>query len=367
MIYLLSFSGNKNTYNVLAAFLESRKVAFSFLFSKEEFVDNFKNFTKDDYFLINVWEKNLNFVYEFLNTYSKYLKIIVGGVGTFEREEEFLRRGAWAVCSGDGESYLENLVANSLPQGIFRGYFLKFNETNSIPENLFYYSPIEVVRGCVYGCNFCQTPYYFGRKYRIKDFEIFEEDVFRLLRKYKNIKVIASNSAVFIKKYLNELKEFISKVKREKKEATFNFGSFPSEIHPLWLDEEILQFLKEYSSNKNISIGAQSAVDRILKLQNRNHTWNEVENAVRLAIRYDYLVKVDILFGTPTETCQDQIYTLNKCLEMYKKYRRVKFRMHYLIPLRGTKFYNEETAIICDEAKELIEKFFKWGIAEGSI
>ncbi|PMP68522.1 MAG: TIGR04013 family B12-binding domain/radical SAM domain-containing protein, partial [Thermodesulfobacterium geofontis] len=170
-------------------------------------------------------------------------------------------------------------------------------------------NPIEITRGCPFGCYYCQTPRIFGKSIRHRSIENILKYVELLLKRgIKDFRFITPNAFSYGSpdgKTLNLealetlLKELYKLVKPFG--GRIFFGSFPSEVRPEHVTEETLALVKNYTDNDNLVIGAQSGSNRILELCKRGHTVEDVYRAVKLTIKAGLKAKVDFIFGLPGE------------------------------------------------------------------
>ena len=87
------------------------------------------------------------------------------------------------------------------------------------------------------------------------------------------------------------------------------------EINPGTVNKEKLQYYKNIGINR-LSIGLQSADDRILNLIGRIHTYTEFEEAYTLARSIGFKnINVDLMIGLPTQSIEDITKTLNCIIE----------------------------------------------------
>lgn len=81
------------------------------------------------------------------------------------------------------------------------------------------------------------------------------------------------------------------------------------------IDEEILELLKSYGVTA-IELGAQSLDDKVLKLNNRGHTANDVVNASNLIKEYGFSLGLQMMTGLYGDTDQKAIKTAKKIIEL---------------------------------------------------
>lgn len=205
-------------------------------------------------------------------------------------------------------------------------------------------NPIEITRGCPYNCYYCQVSSIHGYQYRHRSIEkiLFYANE-SIKQGCRDLRFITPNSLSYgstipgspdLNK-LEELLEGLSSIARRSNSRIF-LGSFPSEVRPEYVDDEVLRILREHVSNKSLIIGAQSGSERILKRIHRGHSVDTVLNAVETALRHAFIPHVDVIIGFPDETPEDMLDTIKLAEEISKKGGRI--HIHHYIPLPGSPF-----------------------------
>jgi len=231
--------------------------------------------------------------------------------------------------------------------------------------------PIEITRGCPYGCSFCQTGNIMGRctRHRTID-QLF--DILNTMRTERNAKVfraIASNALSYgspngVDLNLPELEKLLVTVKKALgPESKIYLGTFPSEVRPNNVNDESIKLLKKFVSNTDLIIGAQSGSDRILKSSHRGHTVDDVYNAVRIAKKHGFIPHVDFIFGLPGETIEDAEMTIRMMSDLADM--GAKIHAHTFMPLPQTRYelapYGKVMQQIRDKIRELTPKGILYG------
>jgi radical SAM superfamily enzyme YgiQ (UPF0313 family) len=183
----------------------------------------------------------------------------------------------------------------------FLGFALRWDKFNAL----------EITRGCIYACRFCQTPFMFSAKFRHRSLENIRWHVDQMrARGLRDVRFITPTALSWgtlteepdlaaVEEMLASCKEGIGPSGR------VFFGSFPSEIRPEHVSREALRLVKKYCANNNIIVGAQSGSDRVLGAAKRGHDTEEVRRAVRLGIEEGFRINVDMIFGMPGENRED--------------------------------------------------------------
>lgn len=225
--------------------------------------------------------------------------------------------------------------------------------------------PIEITRGCPYSCHFCQVSSLFGRKYRHRSIE----SILSYVQKgQKFIRFVSPNAFAFgtgKPGTVNHARivELLEAIKQKDTNIEIFFGSFPCEVRPEYVDNEIVRIVKQYTNNKTIAIGAQSGSNRLLKTIHRMHTIEDVFLAVENINRHGLKSKVDFIFGLPGETEEDIQATFEVIARLVKM--NTEIRIHTFIPLPGTGFSSEAPGVISEQTKGYLLNLIGKGQASG--
>ncbi|BBL65897.1 TIGR04013 family B12-binding domain/radical SAM domain-containing protein [Methanosarcina mazei] len=278
---------------------------------------------------------------------------IAGGPHPSGCPEETLKYFDYVVI-GEGEETLPELVRvlqKKGDPGEVRGIAYKNPDTGRItltPErphvNLDSYpcfnpkklrAPIEISRGCPWGCKYCQTPRLFGREVRHRSID----SILKNAQHYNDLRFIASNAFAYgsdgIHPRFDKVEKLLSALHKLPDKKIF-FGTFPSEVRPEFVTEESVELVRKYCANDSLSLGAQSGSDRILKEIRRGHTVEDSISAVECCLEHDIMPAVDFIFGLPTETEEDQEKSLELVRWICEKGGTV--RAHYMTTLPGTPY-----------------------------
>jgi len=220
--------------------------------------------------------------------------------------------------------------AKQRPLGDFRGFSLKWDKFNAL----------EITRGCVYACRFCQTPFMFSARFRHRSVANVRWHVDQMrARGLRDVGFITPTALSYgsqseepdlaaVEELLAACREGIGPGGR------VFFGSFPSEIRPEHVSREALRLVKKYCFNNNIIVGAQSGSDRVLDAAKRGHGVEEVRRAVRLGVEEGFRINVDMIFGMPGEDERDVGDSLALARELADLGARI--HAHTFMPLPGT-------------------------------
>lgn len=281
------------------------------------------------------------------------------------------------VVVGDCEIAIRDLIKNIIegnerPQ--IKGVWYKVNnklikggraelvDLNKIPpfapkHNLF--APIEITRGCQYGCKFCCVTYIYGGKLRHRKIDEIVKWV-KIMKKYgrKVVNFLTPNAfsygflngGVIAKDKIEKLLQSLAKIKGVK----IIFGNYLSNVRPDFVSEDLIKLVKKYTQTPTIHMGGQSGSDRILKIVNVGYTVDDIKKAVKIVRGFDLKCSVDIIFGLPGEEETDRKKTIK--LIDFLVAQGAKPRIHTFMPLPGTPFADSPAGKIPLEYKKLFRK-----------
>lgn len=205
------------------------------------------------------------------------------------------------------------------------------------------FGPIEITRGCPFGCGFCQTPQLLGGKPRHRSVKGICQYVQAMKsRGLADFRAITPNALSYgshdgKELDLQKVEELLSGVRQVLgPEGRIFFGSFPSEVRPEHVTEESLEVLTRYADNDNLIIGAESGSQRILDLCRRGHTVHDAYRAIWLTLNAGLKANVDFIFGLPGEDREDVELTIEFMQELARMGARI--HAHVFMPLPQTSF-----------------------------
>lgn len=293
---------------------------------------------------------------------------LAGGVHATAEPEETLQVGFDFVAIGEGEKTIIDFITRILNgEDYFHTRGIVYHDngrsvSNGLGERIDLndyppfatkhrkFNPIEITRGCIYACKFCQTPFMFKARFRHRTVEnicyyvqVMKDHGLTDIRFItpNSLSYGSSDSPVNLDK-IEELLASIRKVLRDK--GRIFFGTFPSEVRPEHVTREALLLLRKYVSNNNIIIGAQSGSQRILDICRRGHTVDDIISAVKISLEIGFIPNVDLIFGLPGERASDMKSTLKLAEQLSDMGARL--HGHTFMPLPGTPFKNAPAGMI---------------------
>lgn len=299
--------------------------------------------------------QDLAFVKDAPNTDALH---IAGGVHATAEPLATLEAGFGLVVLGEGESTIvaivDAIIRGADPRELAGTAYLENGRLVSHgpgerspldaypPFNARYrkWNAIEITRGCVYACSFCQTPYMFKARFRHRSIEDVRRHIDQM-REFGSrfVRFLTPTSlsygAADTTPNLDAVEALLASVREGAgQDAKIFFGTFPSEIRPEHITPRALEILRRWADNRTLVIGGQSGSDRILTETRRGHTVEDVIRAVRLSVEAGFRPDVDFLLGLPGEQEDDRVASMRLAEQLVEMGARI--HSHAFMPLPGT-------------------------------
>jgi B12-binding domain/radical SAM domain protein len=312
---------------------------------------------------------------------------VAGGAHASAEPLAVLRAGFDLVAIGEGEETLPALLAaveaGRDPRRVpglawLDGGSLRKGEpappveldlVPAICERLDRINPIEITRGCAWGCRFCQTPFLFKARWRHRSIAAVRRTI-RYFRESgaRDVRFLTpsafSYGALGREANLDAVEALLAGAREEAGGAMRVFlGSFPSELRPEHVSARGLAILRERCDNRTIILGAQSGSDRVLAAAGRGHDAEAVERAVALSVEAGFEPWVDYVFGFPGEDEADRAATRAQLERVAAAGARV--HAHAFMPLPGTPWHDAPPGEVDRETALLLERLASRGRAHG--
>jgi len=289
--------------------------------------------------------------------------VIAGGTHVTPMYEEALRNGIDVVVRGEGElttldliRVLENhgLSASELKK--VRGIAFKedgktvITPTRPFIRNLdelpwparhllpmdkytLFNKPIRLAhvmasRGCPYGCVYCITSYFWGRRIRFRSAKNVADEVQYLVEKYGAKQVVFSDDELAVNRKF--VYDFVKELKERGLDVPFSCGSRVDHV-----DKNYLKFLYDNGCNAiyfGVESGSQATIDKIGK----KITLEQAEKAFRWVKELGGFASGAFILGFPWETINDMKQTVDFAIKLDPSYAQFTV----LTPYPGTPLYN---------------------------
>lgn len=314
---------------------------------------------------------------------------VAGGVHASAEPEETLRAGFDLCVVGEGESVLVALV-DALQSG---GALADVPGLSALDADGAYvapsvsaprheldrypafaapwrrYNPIELTRGCIYACRFCQTPYLFKARFRHRSVDDVVAHV-RHMRAtgFRYVRFITPTALSYgtqdTEPDLDAVGRLLAAVRTAiGPDGRVYFGSFPSELRPEHVTPEALALLRRYVDNTNVIIGAQSGDDGVLAGAKRGHTVADVERAVAWCLEAGFTPNVDLLFGLPGEGPTEAAVSVAFAERLGALGARI--HAHTFMPLPGTPWRDRPAGSTDDATQRALDRLAARGALYG--
>ena len=280
------------------------------------------------------------------------------------------------VSVGEGEEvfpeFLENWLLGNTTPGIHYAPKAHVNLDlypgfSDITE---YLPPIEISRGCKYGCMFCGVPRLNNGTLRHRSLDSIKhivKEYFKRKPSRKRIKFLAPNAFAYgsdgRSPNLEALKALLEML-TDAGVPEINLGSFPSEVRPDFVTREVMELVTPYLKNPTIVMGVQTGSDQMLKKMNRGHTREQAINAISLLREFGFMPHVDFIVGNPDETFEEQFALVDFMEEMIDKYK-IKVHMHTFTPLPSTPWEHKNQSPIHEDVKQRLRALERTGHLDG--
>ena len=313
---------------------------------------------------------------------------VAGGVHATAEPLATLRAGFDVVIAGEGEAAFVELVAAIReardPRGgigttwldvqgaLQRGPSAPRRPLDDFPAaNLVHgrWNPLEITRGCIYACSFCQTPFMFKARFRHRSVDNVRVHVRALVAGgLRYVRYVSPTSLSYgsddTAVNLPAVEALLAAVRAELPPGGKQyFGTFPSEVRPEHVSPAALELIARHADNRSLVIGGQSGSERLLAATHRGHDVASIERAVALCAEAGFRADVDFLFGLPGETDDDRAATIALAERITERGARV--HSHAFMPLPGTPLAGAEPTAIARDLADTVARLESRGAAYG--
>jgi len=320
--------------------------------------------------------------------HSEKIIHLAGGVHASAEPLQTLQAGFDYVAVGEGEQIIVDVIRALLedkPLNSVKGLAsltieqqLKRNGRGELVELDDYppfapayklFGSIEITRGCIYACKFCQTPYISKARFRHRSIENIAQYAGIMRRHgYRDYRFISPTAFSYGSQdesvNLDAVENLLASVRNAVgSEARIFYGTFPSEIRPEHISQSALRILKKYVDNDNLIIGGQSGSQQILNMSKRGHSVEVIQQAVNICLKEGFVPNVDFLFGLPGETKEDVKKTMALAQTLTDLGARI--HTHTFMPLPGTPFQHSDAGSINKPTRVALTELEAQGKAYG--
>lgn len=208
---------------------------------------------------------------------------------------------------------------------------------------------------CKHHCGYCDFVTYAGREEQIPAYiQRLQREILRAGEKLDDLTIATIFFGGGTPSFLaaDDLKTILTAIK-----AGFQLTSdceISLEANPGTIDQSKLEELREAGFNR-ISIGAQSAMEAELRLMERIHSVEEIEESVRAARATGFEnINLDFIYGIPGQTGADWMHSLDYALAAEPEH----LSLYGLTIEPGTPFYKKVMSGIMPPVDENLEADF---------
>jgi B12-binding domain/radical SAM domain protein len=223
------------------------------------------------------------------------------------------------------------------------------------------FGAIEITRGCIYACRFCQTPFMSKARFRHRSIAGIREgvDAIRRMGIRHDVRFISPSSLSYGSPDESVNLAAVEALLRTSREAIgpggrVYFGTFPSELRPEHVTPEALALISRHCDNRSVIIGGQSGSDAVLARSHRGHGVEEIRRAARIAVECGFVPDVDFILGLPGEGPEEMQHTLALMRELADSGARV--HGHTFLPLPGTPFRDAAPGMVDAETTRELDR-----------
>ena len=229
--------------------------------------------------------------------------------------------------------------------------------------------PVEISRGCAWGCRFCQTPFLFRARWRHRSLDSVRRWIgwFAEVRA-RDVRFLTPSALSYGasggEANLDAVEALLATARQALAPGMRMFlGTFPSELRPEHVSPRALALLRRHCDNRAVLIGGQSGSDRMLAAMARGHDAEAVLRAARLAVEAGFSASVDLVFGLPGEEEDDR--EASRRLAKALAASGAVVHAHAFMPLPGTPWARAPAGWIDGETRRLLERLGSVGLAQG--
>ena len=215
---------------------------------------------------------------------------------------------------------------------------------NSLIDNQFAF-PIDVGRGCPFGCTYCSTKTFWGRKYRLKSPKRIVEE----LQHYYDL--FGVRHFVFQHDMFTMNKKLVMETCRLIKALPFK-ATWNCSARLDCIDEELIDAMAD-AGLYHIYLGIETGSPRMQKLANKNLKLDGIVEKIAYLRGKNLQVTTSFIYGFPQETEEDLSMTLALVMDLVR-IGKVRIQMHRCAFLPGTALFEEykeqltPTTAFCD-------------------
>ncbi|MCK5655141.1 MAG: radical SAM protein [Candidatus Aureabacteria bacterium] len=261
-----------------------------------------------------------------------HIDVVIRGEGEKTLPELYgLVKGRKDFFHLDGLSYKQNgRVIHNRDAPIIEN----LNELPPFPFHLFNparydFGSMVTSRGCPFDCIFCSNRLITGKRYRFRSVESVVNELDILHNKYHQDHILFLDDNFLVNKeriyiLLEELKK-----RGFDKKMTFSFQARADSF-----DYKLFEALYD-TGFKNLSLGLETASERMMKVLKKSETVKQCVEAAKGARQIGFHISAVFMYGIPGETHEERL----SCAKMSKALKLDMVRFNNATPYPGTELY----------------------------
>ena len=198
------------------------------------------------------------------------------------RNIDAIPRPAWDITP------VENYLANRMSFGVSAGRTM----------------PILATRGCPYQCTFCSNPIMWTTRWYARSPKDVADEIESYVRRYNADNFDFYDLTAIIKK--DWIKEFCHELIDRKLNVTWQL---PAGTRSEAIDEDVAKLLAA-SGHRNLVYAPETGSDKILKDIKKKVRLSRMSDSMKGAIRAGLSLKLNMVFGFPSETRRDILLSM---------------------------------------------------------
>jgi radical SAM superfamily enzyme YgiQ (UPF0313 family) len=242
--------------------------------------------------------------------------------------------------SNDRNSNIEGIVYRSGNEIIYNKQITLIDDLDSLPFLDFSLIPIEdiktmpldVGRGCPFGCTYCSTKTFWKRFFRLKSSRRIVDEIKYVKTKYgiENFSFVHDLFTANKKK----LSEFCDLILKEDVKVNWSCSARLDT-----LNEELVKKMHQ-AGCKSIYLGIETGSERMQKLINKNLNLSGLEEKIQILKNHKFNITASFIYGFPDETLDDINDTLT-AINNLRKLDVKNIQLHLLSILPGTELFDK--------------------------
>ncbi len=196
------------------------------------------------------------------------------------------------------------------------------------PAEYFDYRHLVFTRGCVWKCNFCGSPQYWGRRIRFHSVDYFIEQIERLYSRGITFFYFSDDTFTIDQKRVIDICRTIIRKKMNITWAAISRVDDASDETLLWMRK---------AGCIQISYGVESGSEKLRKLLKKNISTRQIKKAFELTQKYGIMARAYFIYGCPGENWE----TIQETIDLMNEIKPLSAIFYILDIFPGTELYED--------------------------